>query len=51
MNRTDAVHAPSDYPNRAYCGTSNPANVNREWVHVTCTSCQAAHRADMGARG
>lgn len=51
MSVKDRVHAPSQYPNRAYCGTSDALKTTQAWEHVTCDNCLAAHRADEEARG
>ncbi|GAA3948098.1 hypothetical protein [Microbacterium soli] len=46
----DRVHAPSAYPNRGYCGTTDLLNVTEDWRFVTCPNCAAARRADEEAR-
>ncbi|UGS27599.1 hypothetical protein K8F61_05265 [Microbacterium resistens] len=45
----DRVHAPSAYPNRAYCGSPNTKSAMAR-QDVTCPNCLAALRADEETR-
>lgn len=42
----DRLHARSDNPKRAYCGTSDRPEYAPNPTTVTCPNCQAAIRAD-----
>lgn len=43
-------HAPSVYPNRAYCGATGPIGYTTGSDEPTCPNCAAAIRADKEAR-
>jgi len=45
MPAGERVHAPSVYPNRAYCGAKN-ARSSGDRSRVTCDNCLSAIRAD-----
>lgn len=47
---SERVHAPSTYPNRGYCGTTDNKHQSTDWKYVSCPNCWAAKRADEEAR-
>lgn len=48
----ERIHFHTEYPNRAYCGTTlaKDSHVTEQRVKVTCPNCSAALRADEEAR-
>lgn len=45
----DRLHAPTDNPKRAYCGTTDNPKIAHDLRAVTCANCAAAIRADKEA--
>lgn len=43
---TDRLHARTDNPRRAYCGTTDAPKFAHDLRTVTCPNCAAAIRAD-----
>ncbi|MBS1674108.1 MAG: hypothetical protein JSS74_09110 [Actinobacteria bacterium] len=50
--KASLVHFHSDYPNRAYCGTTltRDTRVSEQRTSTTCPNCNAAIAADEEAR-